>query len=229
MNFFDDLLNEVELCLSDLKSSSYPLGKPWNDIGKNELVLQRDMAYELDGVGFNLVTSKLIGDDGVIVYGPDLNEIKGETKFCRISVIQIDDVEDEQTAYNLIRKIEYAKYHYFPEGFMIRTASASHKEIARVSKSALGRGLGFSGIGSILINKYKENSAVKAVKVIYITDSCVDYDKLTKLAKRNYDITEALNHIMNNITFDCKSCNLKPICDEVEGMKELHFKNAGMK
>ena len=229
MNFFDDLLNEAEIYLADFKSRSYPIGRPWKDIGKNEFVLQRDMAYELDGVGFNLVTSKPIGDDGVIVYGPDLNEITGEAKFCRISVIEIDDVEDEQTAYNLIRKIEYAKYHYFPEGFMIRTASASHKEIARVSKSALGRGLSFAGIGNILINKYKENSAVKAVKVIYITDKSVDYDKLTKLAKRNYDITEALNHIMNNITFDCKSCNLKPICDEVEGMKELHFKNAGMK
>ena len=22
---------------------------------------------------------------------------------------------------------------------------------------------------------------------------------------------------------DCGSCSLKPICDEVEGMKELHF------
>ncbi len=229
MNFFDDLLNEVKLCLSDLTSRSYSPDIVWNDIGKNELVLQRDMAYELDGVGFNLVTSKPIGDDGVIVYGSDLNEITRGTKFCRISVIEIDDVDDEQKAYNLIRKIEYAKYHYFPEGFMIRTASSSHKEIARVSKSALGRGLSFAGIGSILINKYKENSAVKAVKVIYITDRSVDYDRLTKLAKRNYDITEALNHIMNNITFDCKSCNLKPICDEVEGMKELHFKNAGMK
>jgi hypothetical protein len=33
---------------------------------------------------------------------------------------------------------------------------------------------------------------------------------------------------MQNINFDCSTCNLKPICDEVEGMRELHFKNSGM-
>ena len=229
MNFFDDLLKEVKDCLSPLTPKIFTHSKAWQDTGRNELVLQRDMAYELDGTGFNLVTSKSIGEDSVVLYGKNLNEITENTKFCRISVIQIEDVEDEQKAYNLIRKIEYAKYHYFPKGFMIRTASSSHKEIVRVSKSTLKEGLSFDGVGNILINKYKENSAVKAVRVIYICDDSVDYNRLSKISEKNYDITEALNHIMNNVTFDCKSCNLKPICDEVEGMKELHFKNAGMK
>lgn len=229
MNFFEDLLKEVSDCLKTLTPKELTTGRVWQDIGKNELVLQRDMAYELDGVGFNLVTSKPIGGDGVFLFGKDLNEITNEKRLFRISVIEMDDVADEQTAYNLIRKIEYAKYHYFPKGFMIRTASTSHKEAARVSKSALNSGLSLEGVGRLLIDKYKQNAAVKAVKVIYITDRTADYDRLERLAKRNYDITEALNHIMNNINFDCTSCNLKPICDEVEGMKELHFKTAGMK
>ena len=229
MNFFDDLLNEIKSCLSSFAPKIFTSAKAWQDAGRNELVLQRDMAYELDGIGFNLVTSKQIGEDSIVLFGNDLGEIKSDTKFCRVSIIQIDDVEDEQTAYNLIRKIEYAKYHYFPKGFMIRTASTSHKEIVRISKTALKDGLSFEGVGNILINKYRENSAVKAVKVIYISDDGVDYDRLTKISEKNYDITEALNHIMNNVTFDCKSCNLKAICDEIEGMKELHFRNAGMK
>ena len=37
--------------------------------------------------------------------------------------------------------------------------------------------------------------------------------------------TSALNHILDNV-FDCSTCNLKEICDEVEGMKELHIKKA---
>jgi CO dehydrogenase/acetyl-CoA synthase beta subunit len=140
----------------------------------------------------------------------------------------MQDVEDEQKAYNLIRKVEYAKYHYFPQGFMVRTASTSHKEMVRISKSALADGLSFEGVGNLLINKYKENNSVKSVKIIYVTDKMADYDKLESIAKKNYDITETLNHIMQNINFDCSTCNLKPICDEVEGMRELHFKNAGM-
>lgn len=228
MNFFDDLLFEVEECLSGLNQKSYISNNLWQDVGRNEVILKRDTEYELDGVGFNLVTSKPIGESQVVVIGPELNQITKETDYCRISIIQIDDVEDEQSAYNLIRKVEYAKYHYFPKGYMIRTASTSHKEMVRVSKSALKGGLSFEGVGNILINKYKENTAVKAVKLIYVTDKSVDYERLEKIAKRNYDITETLNHIMNSVNFDCSSCNLKPICDEVEGMKELHFKNAGM-
>ncbi|MGN0523953.1 MAG: hypothetical protein ACI4IG_06745 [Eubacterium sp.] len=228
MNFFDDLITEVEECLSCLNQKSYISNNLWRDVGRNEVILKRDTEYELDGIGFNLVTSKPIGESQVVVIGPELNQITKETDYCRISIIQIDDVEDEQSAYNLIRKVEYAKYHYFPKGYMIRTASTSHKEMVRVSKSALKGGLSFEGVGNILINKYKENTAVKAVKLIYVTDKSVDYERLEKIAKRNYDITETLNHIMNSVNFDCSSCNLKPICDEVEGMKELHFKNAGM-
>lgn len=228
MNFFDEILSSSKNVYSSLASKSYAPNKPWQDVGRNEVILQRDSAYELNGVGYNIVTSKDIGADEIIVVGDDLRDIKKEQRFARISIIQIDDVDDEQKAYNLIRKIEYQKYHFFPRGYMIRSSSRNHNEIVRVSKSALKAGLDFQGVGSLLIDKYKENSAVKAVKVIFITDKSADYDKLQKLSEKNYDITETLNHVMQNVKFDCDSCRLKVICDEVEGMKELHFKNAGM-
>lgn len=228
MNFFDGLIDEAQSMLFSLGSKSFSFDSDWEDLGRNELILLRDSAYELDGVGFNLVTSQNITDDEIAVIGDDLNTISSDRRFARISFIQIDDVEDEQKAYDLIRKIEYAKYHFFPKGYMIRTASRSHKETVRISKSALSYGLSFRKVGSLLINKYKENKAVRAVKVVFVTDKSADYKALESLAKKNYEITETLNHIMNTVNFDCSTCNLKPICDEVEGMRELHFKNAGM-
>lgn len=228
MKFFDELLSDVKTLLSGKNFTRYPLGTPWCDVGRNEVILQRDTEFELDGIGFNIVTSKPIGDDEVVIIGSGLDQIKSETRYTRISIIEIEDIEDEQKAYNAIRKIEYSKYHYFPKGFMIRTASTSHKEKVRVSKSALKEGLSFQGVGNLLINKYKENHSVKAVKVVYVTDNTVDFDALEKISDKNYNITETLNHILNNVNFDCSSCNLKPICDEVEGMRELHFKNSGM-
>ena len=223
MNFFDDLLKDVDEYISGFEKQFFALGMAWEDIGRNEVILQRDSKYELDGVGFNIVTSSNIGDDEITVIGDDLNAISSDRKFARISLIQIDDIDDEQKVYNLIKKIEYAKYHYYPKGFMIRTASSSHKENIRVSKDALSKGLSFEGVGNILINKYKEIESVKAVRLIYITDKNVDYERLEMVAKRNYDIAQTLNHIMNSVNFDCSACNLKPICDEVEGMRELHF------
>ena len=109
---------------------------------------------------------------------------------------------------------------------MIRTSSRAHKEAVRVSRAAIKKGISFEKLGNTLIKKYKENPAVKGVRVIFITDSKADYTKLEAVAEKNKSIAETLNHIINNVTFDCDTCNLKPVCDEVEGMKELHFRNA---
>ena len=77
----------------------------------------------------------------------------------------------------------------------------------------------------MLISKYKENPKVKAVQVIYFTAENADYTALNTLAEKSGNITEALNHIMNSVKFDCDTCNLKAVCDEIDGMKELHFRN----
>lgn len=227
MNFFDNLIDDFYKSVSQLAYKDYPYDSTnkWQDLGQNELVMQRESAYELDGVGFNLITSKDI-EDKITVIGDDLAQISGDRKFARISVISIDDVDDEQQAYDLIRKIEYVKYHFFPKGYMIRTSSRSHKEVVRLSKSALNQSITFEKIGNLLIDKYKANPVVKSAHIFFITDKSIDYNMLEALAVKNHSITETLNHIMNNVNFDCSSCNLKPICDEVEGMRELHFKAA---
>ncbi len=228
MNFFDLLIDEVLSLTDKLPKKLYPCVSPsWTDTGYSQVILQRDTVCELSGVGFNLVTTGEI-NDGIILIGDDLGSLKRNNSFARISLVQIEDESDEQKAYNLIRKIEYVKYHHFPDGYMIRTSSRSHKEAVRVAFSAVKKGISFQKVGSLLIEKYKELPAVKAAKVIFITLPEADYSSFEALAVKNNSITEALNKAMNSITFDCDTCNLKAVCDEVEGMKELHFKNASM-
>ena len=229
MEFFDSLINEaLELTQGPHKSDySYNSDNAWLDVGFNQVILQRDTAFELSGTGFNLITSSPV-NDGITVIGGELKDIKDNCKFTRISLVQIEEPEEQQKTYNLIRKIEYVKYHYFPDGYMIRTSSRSHKEAVRVAKSALKKGISFENVGNLLINKYKENPAVKGVRVIFITSPEADHKTFEAMAEKNNGITETLNHVMNSVNFDCNTCNLKPICDEVEGMRELHFKNKGM-
>ena len=160
--------------------------------------------------------------------GDDLDAIEDSRKFARICLIQLEDCSDEQESYKIIKKIDYVKYHHFPTGYMIRSTSRSHKESVRVAKSALKSKINFASVGNLLINKYKEHPKVKGVKVIFVTAPKADYKSLETMAQKTTAITETLNHIMNSVKFDCDTCNLKPICDEVEGMKELHFKNATM-
>ncbi len=222
MKFFDSLILETENLISSFPKKEFSKGIPRRELGQNQIIMRRDTAFELDGVGFNLVTTDEISD-GIILVGDDLGEIRDNRRFARITLVQIEDKSDEQKAYNLIKKIDYVKYHTFPDGYMMRSTSRSHKEAVRVSKKAIKDGLNFCEIGSLLIEKYKENPAVKGVKVIFITAPDADYPETEKIAEKNYAIAETLNHVMNSVVFDCETCKLKAICDEVEGMKELHF------
>ncbi len=226
MKFFDSLIHEAENLISSLPKKTFLKGTPWRDTEQNGVIMRRDTAFELDGSGFNLITSEEIGDE-IIVVGDDLNEISSDRRFARISVVQADEPEDEQKTYNLIKKIDYVKYHCFPDGYMMRSTSRSHKESVRVSKKAVKDGIDFQKIGSLLIEKYKENPAIKGVRVIFITAKETDFSAIERMAEKNYSIAETLNHIMNSVKFDCDTCNLKAICDEVEGMKELHFRTSG--
>lgn len=222
MKFFDSLISETERIISVFQKKSFPKGNPWHDAGQNQVIMRRDTAFELEGVGFNLITSKNIQDE-IIVIGDDLNEIRADRRFARISVVQVGNVDDEQKTYNLIKKIDYVKYHSFPDGYMMRSTSRSHKESVRISEKAVKNGIDFRKIGSLLIEKYKENPAVIGVRMIFVTAPEADFSAIEKLAEKNYAIAETLNHIMNSVNFDCDTCKLKAVCDEVEGMKELHF------
>lgn len=229
MNFFDSMISEVSALADTSQKIIYPNNEKsvWTDVGYCQVIMQRDTAFELDGSGFNLVTSSQV-DDGIVVIGDELGDISESRKFARVCIVQIEKNDDEQEYYKVIKKADYVKYHHFPEGYMIRTTSRSHRESVRVAKSALKKGISFEKVGNMLINKYKENPKVKAVKVIYITSEAADYSRLESIAQKSSAITEALNHVMNSVKFDCDSCNLKPVCDEVEGMKELHFKKSSM-
>lgn len=226
MKFFDSLIDKANALLAPLPCRTQSKSVAWKDAGKNQVIMRRDTAFELEGTGFNLVTSNCVNDETVVI-GNDPADIVKDTRFARISIIQIDDVGDEQQAYNLIKKIEYIKYHTFPDGYMMRSTSRSHKEAVRVAKSAIKSGIDFHKVGSLMIDKYKEIPAVKGVKVIFVTHPNADFGGIENLAVKNSEIAETLNHIMNSVNFDCSTCNLKAICDEVDGMKELHFRKSG--
>ena len=137
--------------------------------------------------------------------------------------IESDDVEDTEQAFRAIQDMDFVKYRVFPKGYMIRTSSESNREQVRISRQALQQGISFERVGDDFIRQYKQNSNILAVKMIFITASDADYAQLVKQGKNVHDITMSLSKILEGMPTDCGSCNLKAICDEVEGMKELHF------
>ena len=234
MKLYDEVIEKVlSLSYEACESASNQMSAEWPKVSDRSMILRSDMAYELGadlqyGIGFSMITesSELVAGDKVRLLGPDLKDIKKDNPYARVSIIRIkpDALGSGETLYNAIRKLEYSRYHFYPDGFMMRVSSSKQKESVRVGKDALKKGLSLGITGQIFGELLKENPAVMAVETIYITDPSFDYERLDALAKEAEGITKTIDHIFKNVVMDCKACNLQEICDEVEGLKELHFK-----
>ena len=234
MELFNTIIRRTEetAVSSSAKRYAYNPAKAWEDAGSFELVMMRDAAFELGGDGkpainYTCVTedSELCSRDEIIVIGPELSDIKGSAPYARIAVVRVGNIDNEDTeqTFRAIQDIDFVKYRVFPKGYMIRTSSESRREQVRISKTSLKKGMSFEKIGDAFIQKYKATPNVEAVKLIFVTAPDVNYRELDKLAKQTGDIAMSLSKILEGMPTDCASCNLKPICDEVEGMRELHF------
>ena len=87
MELFNSLIRETNALLDkgSPKAWDYSPDDTWKDIGSSELVLQKDAAFELGASGrgsanYVLFTSspELVNRDQVLLYGPDLKEIRGD-------------------------------------------------------------------------------------------------------------------------------------------------------
>ena len=233
MELFNSLIKDTQALLEHgaPKCWDYSERDCWTDIGSSELVLQKDAAYELGAAGkgsanYVLFTSspELVSKDQVLLYGPDLKDIKGDCDFARIVLLRVGVLDDDNDkVYRILKDIEFAKYHVYPEGYMVRMSPENYREQVRVSKQAIKRGISFRGIGASYIKAYKKDSNVLNATVIFVTAAGFDFKAMKDLAKKSNEATNTLATILEGLPTDCSVCSLKGICDEVEGMKELHF------
>lgn len=232
MELYNHLIeNTLELLKGPPKKWSFNANDKWHDLGSSELVLQKDAAYELGASGkgsanYLLFTSNagLVSEDQVLLYGPDMGEIRGDCDFARIVLLRIGDIDgDDEVIYRTLKDIEFSKYHVYPEGYMVRMSPESYREQIRVSRDALRKGISFRSVGMDYIAEYRKNANVVAATVIFITDPSFDYSAMKDIAKKAAAVTGTLTHILEGLPTDCTVCALKDVCEEVDGMKELHF------
>jgi len=237
MDIYNSFIRRVDELLEGRKIRrwTYDKGRCWPDVGKNQLIMQREAAYELGGgrkaISFSCSTTdaKLVGADEVLLIGPDLTELKEDSAYARIAFVCVQDIGEDDEAFKALQEIDFAKYKVFPEGYMMRALAEDNREQVRVSKAAVKNGISFERVGCSYIAKYKENPNVRFVRMIYITDPTVDFNVLRELARKSYDVTNSLSSIFRGLPTDCDSCGLRDLCDEVDGMRELHFQQKGKK
>lgn len=214
------------------KTYAYDENKVLPTFEHSELILLKDCAFELGGSDLpcacaTVVTDTLPLKNQTIVVGKELKDIKKDCSYAKIVILNLKySPEGEQEIFDLIKSLEYAKYKENVSGFMMRASALKHREQVRVSKTAIKNGLTFEKLGDTTIANYLSKDVVSAVTVIFVADSDVDFDKVSDFANRTAKILDAFNHILDNVLVDCAHCNLKQICDEVEGMREMHIKMA---
>lgn len=236
MKLYDRIIADTNDTLSragEVPVKKYPFSgnERWKCEENSEFIMQRDAAAEIGAGGFPSVnytlvtTSEVVNADEIYVYGKDISEIKGDCAFARIVILETMDLEedkDSEKAFQAIRNLEFVRYHVFPKGYMVRVSAQSNQEQVRVSKAALKNGISFARVGGAYIRKYKAVSGVKNVRIIFITDRSL-VEELMPNADKVDAITRTLTHILDGMPTDCGHCSMKSVCDEVEGMKELHL------
>lgn len=198
---------------------------------KNAILFRSDTAYELGGSGKASVCSIVFADflpmqDEVILYGPDLSEINTDISFAHLIFVSLKQKNDEDLTYEQLKNIGFTAFQIYPKGYHIRISPSASKEQVRVSKDVLqsDQPLSFLNVGCSLIRAFKENDDVEAVRTVFITKKDFNYRELSALAQKAKRITDAIHSTLQLSEIDCASCKMKPVCDEVEGLRELHFK-----
>lgn len=225
MILFDNLIKE----LKDNYIHKYPhthlQPQDYQCADQNEIIFSSDTAFTLGGnnlpsIGGTLITSNdLFCDNKIILIGDDLNQIKEDNPFARISLIKVKedfDLTNSNKLYQSIRLIDYVRYHVYPKGYMIRISPFSKIESVKVSKSALKDGLSFSHVGKLYIDEYLKIPHIKSATILFITKKDFPFNEVEKIIKKEKDITLTLDHLLNKVKMDCASCSLQQICNEVE-------------
>ncbi len=232
MKLYDEVIGNCLELFGQNKQTVLRMDRKWEEVSDRSMILRSDMAYELgsDGlpaIGCTLITgnNEFVKEDGITLIGENLSEINNNQPYGRVAIVRVDEnvLSEGEALYRTIRNLEYTRYHFYPKGFMMRVSASKQKECVRVGRTAIEEGLSFEKTGTQLIEAFHKHSLVKAVSIYYITDREFDYGKLEKYAREGEAITKTIDHISNNAIMDCSACNLQQVCDEVEGLRELHF------
>ena len=248
MTVYDGVIGECEEMLESFeavsgKRLSLERGRSWQQEESGKIIMRDETVCELgggvmpapSGIAFtsgNIAdesgtdSDDACGEDEIWLYGPDLPELTGNVPYARLTFLQVDDSGwgDNAKAYEAMRRIDYTRYHVYPRGYMMRVSVAESREPVRVSGRAVEEGLDFAVVGGMLADAYHIHPEVRKVKIIFITAPDFNYDLIVPKVEKMGKITRSLDKIFDNLIMDCRSCNLKPVCDEVEGMRELHMK-----
>ncbi len=235
MNLFDREIKELREYLQGksleqtIKEIHYTKSAvQWPSGEGRNIVLGEDVGVELgnpqeESLSFIVLTDSKneVRDNKISLIGPDLQESQGKSLPFGKVVIVSGKGFDETNSYERFRDIESIRFDVDLKGYMLRAVSQYQREWSRVSKEALKKGFSFSILGSALIDKLKEKDYIDAVEIVFVTSRREDVAELRGISDRVTKIVNAMNKMIEEMSFDCDSCEYIDVCSEVEDLKKM--------
>lgn len=200
----------------------------WKVVRNSDFIMDKEVGVELGSTGntsvsINLSSSTMEIEDKIYLIGKDIDRLTVKNPyFAKVVITKIKDEKDENLIYKNIKSIQRAKFCFNLEGTMLRASNTESRECFRISKKAKKKGLNFSVLGSMLLSEIKKNDSVLNAQVYYVVGDEKLISFLKEYPEKIFKTVDAMNHMFDNIELDCASCNIKEVCDEVEGMREAH-------
>ena len=249
MKLFDKYMKEAAAVLQPyLNEYGCPVaadGPCWPLAEKNPFIMERDTALELGGYpkeSVNLILSSSQtaefwdwrGAETRLILNFDptksgrIRDLVGSGQenhlsFGKIVLLQTEELADD-AVYEFQQAVQLADLRLKLEGVMTRSSSRQYQMNLRISRRAAEAGLGLDAMARTIREHFLQVSHVKDAAVILMAGDSPLYKQLLPIAERIKDVTVALNTMFDGIDMDCGSCNLSEICDEVEGLREMHRK-----
>jgi CO dehydrogenase/acetyl-CoA synthase beta subunit len=200
----------------------------WPLAGDRDLVMGVDTAVELghpkDGsTAFFIWTNEPVRlkNKRISVLGPDLHQLIGKRiPFGKIVLLGCEGFSEENS-YERYRKLENVRYDIRLKGYMIRGVSQYGREWSRVSRTAIDAGFSFPILGGALVEKYLEFEFVRTVEVIFFTSGLQDMKPFLPIAENALKIIGAMNKMVEEVSYDCDTCEYSDVCGEVEDLRAL--------
>ena len=235
MNMFEQYFDDVRHILASGKFKeqagisffdselTWPRGRP------GDIILSSDTVIELghpqtESLAFLMWTDSpdKVRDGGITVIGPELSELaSGKAPLGKITLIGGHGFT-EDNAYERFQEMDMVRTRLSLQGHMLRAVPQQNREWSRISKDALKKGFSLKMLGNELIREYRKLEYVDAVEVIYLTTSAEDIQRLRPTGEKVSQIVRAMNKIFDNLELDCAACDYSDVCDEVEGLRDMH-------
>ena len=191
--------------------------------GKPAIVLREDAWVELGNPGTAslavvLLTEslELVNDGAISLVGPDIPEARGKLPFAQVLLVGSSRLKDED-----YRKLNSAQYELDLRGYMIKSLPSELSIWSRASRDSVGDGLSLKVVGKALGDALKSRFDLQSLEVIFVTSSEDDVRELGDISRKARRILGAMNKMVEELSFDCSTCEYSDVCSEVVELKKM--------